>query len=119
MKDRGGAVGANGVVVEEAGESSLASPVDAVRWVSPTQVPLTAAKAVEPIKDTTMKVKAWDTRNLGWRVGADAAAAASAGVLVAPIITIIDRWVVRCDGARANADHSTVASLRMRLGRGA
>ena len=37
------------------------------------------------------KGKVWNTKALGMRVGADAVAAASAGVLVAPIITIIDR----------------------------
>ena len=33
----------------------------------------------------------WNTKNLGWRLGADAISAASAAVLVAPIISIIDR----------------------------
>jgi hypothetical protein len=37
------------------------------------------------------KGKTWNTRGLHLRLGADAVAAASAGVLVAPIITIIDR----------------------------
>lgn len=35
--------------------------------------------------------RAWNTRNLGWRVGGDVVAAASAGFLIAPIISIIDR----------------------------
>lgn len=106
MKDRGGAVGENGVVEVEAVQGRLASPVDVVGWVSPTkvQMPLATAKAVEPVQDTTMKAKAWDTRNLGWRIGADATAAASAGVLVAPIITIIDRWVCSIVLARETVD---------------
>lgn len=33
----------------------------------------------------------WNTKNLGMRVGADLTAAACAGILVAPIITIIDK----------------------------
>ena len=33
----------------------------------------------------------WNTKNLGLRLGADAAAAASAAALVAPVISIIDR----------------------------
>lgn len=37
--------------------------------------------------------KKWNTANLGLRIGADFAAAASAGVLVAPIITMIDKYV--------------------------
>lgn len=35
--------------------------------------------------------KQWNTKDLPWRLGSDVAAAASAGALVAPIITIIDR----------------------------
>lgn len=34
-----------------------------------------------------------NTKNLGLRLGADAASAVVAGALVAPIITIIDRYV--------------------------
>lgn len=33
----------------------------------------------------------WNTKNLGLRLGSDVAGAASAAVLVAPLITIIDR----------------------------
>lgn len=33
----------------------------------------------------------WNTKNLGLRLAADATGAACAGVLVAPIISIIDR----------------------------
>jgi hypothetical protein len=33
----------------------------------------------------------WNTKNLGLRLGVDAVAAACSGVLIAPIITIIDR----------------------------
>lgn len=39
------------------------------------------------------KNKSWNTRNLGLRIAADGAAAATAGVLVAPLITMIDRYV--------------------------
>lgn len=37
------------------------------------------------------EVPSWNTKNLGSRVGADCAAAASAGALVAPVVTAIDR----------------------------
>lgn len=37
---------------------------------------------------------AWNTTNLGLRLAADGAAAATAGVLVAPIITVIDKYVI-------------------------
>jgi hypothetical protein len=86
MKERGGAVGAEEGVIETSG--SVASPVDVVGWSPSTKVPLAA---VNPVKVMEEKSKAWNSRNLGWRVGADATAAASAGVLIAPIITIIDR----------------------------
>ena len=36
----------------------------------------------------------WNTENLLWRVGADVTSAATAGVLIAPVITIIDRYVL-------------------------
>lgn len=37
------------------------------------------------------KSSQWNTKNLSWRLGADMVSAASAAVLVAPIISIIDR----------------------------
>jgi hypothetical protein len=33
----------------------------------------------------------WNTKNLGLRLGSDAVSAASAGALVAPLISVIDR----------------------------
>lgn len=41
------------------------------------------------------KEKQWNTSNLGLRLGADVTSAASAAALIAPIITVIDRYVVR------------------------
>jgi len=43
------------------------------------------------VAEKEKEARAWNTRNIGWRVGTDVIAAASAGVLVAPVITIIDR----------------------------
>jgi hypothetical protein len=75
MKERGGA-GREGDVGASPGG-------DGVAWSTATSaVPAGAIEA---------KTRAWDTGKIGWRVGADALAAASAGVLVAPIITVIDR----------------------------
>ena len=37
------------------------------------------------------KVEQWNTRHLGLRVAADGASALSAGLLVAPVITMIDK----------------------------
>lgn len=39
----------------------------------------------------TTAASSWNTKNLGWRVGVDCTAAASAGILVAPVVTAIDR----------------------------
>ena len=37
--------------------------------------------------------KQWNTKNLSFRLAVDAASAATAGGLVAPIITVIDKYV--------------------------
>lgn len=74
MKERGGAVG-----------EATPSQAEALAWKAP--VP----KAIPGRSASESQAKAWNTRNLGLRIGTDALAAASAGVLVAPIITIIDR----------------------------
>jgi hypothetical protein len=78
MKERGGAVGDGEVhAVSNAGEALVCTaPV---------------GKAIPAIKATDKEARAWNTRHLGSRIGADALAAASAGVLIAPIISIIDR----------------------------
>jgi hypothetical protein len=62
---------------------SIASSVDIAKW-RPRELP-TETLSNDAKRD-------WNTHRLGWRVGADFASAACAGVLVAPIITIIDRY---------------------------
>lgn len=72
------------------------------RGASPGQLPLDAGKPpplpTPPLPIATPKApkvetSQWNTKNLGLRLGADAISAASAAVLVAPIISIIDRLV--------------------------
>ena len=46
----------------------------------------------------------YNTKNLGLRLGADAAAAASAGLLVAPLITMIDKYVHPIHSIHPQAD---------------
>jgi hypothetical protein len=75
MMERGGA--------GREGDIGASASGDEVAWRAAT--PAVAISAPE------MKTRAWDMGNIGSRIGADAVAAASAGVLVAPIITIIDR----------------------------
>jgi hypothetical protein len=69
-------------------QARIASPVDAVAWKAPAGSTISGMAGVEE-----KTARTWNTRNLGLRVGTDLIAAASAGVLVAPIITIIDRCV--------------------------
>jgi hypothetical protein len=58
-------------------------------------------------KDET-GITTWNTHNLGLRAGADALAAASAGVLVAPIITMIDKAIIE----NASGRNTLAESLR-------
>lgn len=58
------------------------------RLLNNTQIPLPKIKDGIISSDA---VQSWNTDNLGSRLGADAAAAATASLLVAPIITIIDQ----------------------------
>lgn len=81
MKESGGAVG-----------DVTPSQPEALAWNPPV------AKAVPGRRPSETQVKAWNTCHLGLRVGTDALAAASAGMLVAPIITIIDRYGTTLEG---------------------
>lgn len=52
--------------------------------------------SVPKVKDGVLKsegVKGWNTKQLGLRLGTDAASAATASALVAPVICIIDQYV--------------------------
>jgi hypothetical protein len=53
----------------------------------------------------------WNTHNLGLRLGADVASAATAGVLVAPVITAIDKAIIE----NASGRNTLGASLRESL----
>jgi hypothetical protein len=57
--------------------------------------PALAAAVATPTGAVAMEKNTpqWNTKNLSWRLGADMVSAASAAVLVAPIISIIDRYV--------------------------
>jgi hypothetical protein len=82
MKDRGGVAGdAENRALR--GDDSIASPLE----FRSTPVPLTTMRSAEE----AVKTRAWNTKNLPLRLGTDAIAAATAGFLIAPIITIIDR----------------------------
>jgi hypothetical protein len=76
MKEEGAGVGELSRPALNA-PGSLTTPVNLAKW---------RPKVLEE------KKRAWNTRALGSRVTADATSAACAGVLVAPIITVIDRF---------------------------
>ncbi len=59
--------------------------------VKPAQLATTAASPALDRTTGTNAAAKWNTKNLGLRLGADLISAASAAVLVAPIISIIDR----------------------------
>lgn len=69
----------------ETSSSALAGPgkLDAEAWKT---------RALPKVASTRDHAeRAWNTNSLGYRLGSDLISALSAGVLVAPIITMIDR----------------------------
>ncbi|KAI8689769.1 hypothetical protein NCS56_00240800 [Fusarium sp. Ph1] len=66
-------------------------------------------------KTTTTTSSTWNTKNLGFRVLADAASAASAASLVAPLIAIIDRSIMENASGRNTLAASIKSSLRTLL----
>ncbi|KAL1648420.1 hypothetical protein SLS58_002174 [Diplodia intermedia] len=60
----------------------------------------------------TTAATSWNTKNLGWRIGADCTAAASAGILVAPVVTAIDRAIIENASGRSTLRNSLLSSLR-------
>ncbi|KAK3339159.1 hypothetical protein B0H65DRAFT_433039 [Neurospora tetraspora] len=68
--------------------------------------------AAEGITTTSTK---WNTKNLGLRLGADLVSAASAAVLVAPVISIIDRSIMENASGAAPLLTSLRRSLRSLL----
>ncbi|RSM05494.1 hypothetical protein CEP52_006287 [Fusarium oligoseptatum] len=65
--------------------------------------------------NTTTSSSTWNTKNLGFRVFADAASAASAASLVAPLIAIIDRSIMENASGRNTLAASIKSSLRTLL----
>jgi len=53
----------------------------------------------------------WNTRNLGPRIGVDLTAATAAGILVAPVITIIDRGIIENASGRNTLGTSLKSSF--------
>ncbi|KAL2000774.1 hypothetical protein VTN02DRAFT_2658 [Thermoascus thermophilus] len=67
------------------------------------------ASAVGPASD---RPQSWNTDSLGLRLGADVASAATAGALICPIITIIDRAIIEKAAKGIPIARTTASSLR-------
>jgi hypothetical protein len=59
-----------------------------------------------PTTTTTPSTSLWNTHNLGLRISADVASAATAGALVAPIITAIDKGIIENASGRQTLGNS-------------
>jgi hypothetical protein len=59
-----------------------------------------------------VETKRWNTSKLGLRIGADAVSAGTAGILVAPIITMIDKGIIENASGRNTLGDSLKASLK-------
>ncbi|KAF5123445.1 putative membrane protein [Metarhizium anisopliae] len=70
------------------------------------------ATATPTLERATESTQRWNTKNLGWRLAADAAGAACAGVLVAPVISIIDRSIMENASGRSSLLDSIRSSVR-------
>jgi hypothetical protein len=66
---------------------------------------------MSPPTTTTPSTSLWNTHNLGLRLGADVASAATAGVLVAPVITAIDKAIIENASGRQTLGLSLRDSL--------
>ncbi|RDW80562.1 hypothetical protein BP5796_05260 [Coleophoma crateriformis] len=56
--------------------------------------------------------KAWNTKNLGWRLGTDALGGYSAAAVVAPIIAIIDKGIMQNASGQATLKESLKTSFK-------
>ncbi|KAI9654523.1 MAG: hypothetical protein M1821_006613 [Bathelium mastoideum] len=84
----------------------------------PLEVKLPASTTVLPTKIEKVapaKVEQWNTRKLGLRVAADGASALSAGLLVAPLITMIDKSIIVRASSSIPLTTTLAASLRTLL----
>lgn len=57
-------------------------------------------------------VQSWNTRNIGLRLGADATSAATASLLVAPVICVIDQSIVRKAATNASLSESLYGAAK-------
>ncbi|KAK4098311.1 hypothetical protein N658DRAFT_455343 [Parathielavia hyrcaniae] len=87
--------------------------------VKPSQLATAASSRgipvpADPNSNSSTSAK-WNTKDLAFRLGADLISAASAAVLVAPIISIIDRSIMENASGRRSLTDSLKSSLRTLL----
>lgn len=83
------------------------SPAEPSHLISAASIPV---PKVSDGRLTADAVQGWNTSNIGLRLGADATSAATASVLVAPVITIIDRAIVQKAATSASISSSLLAA---------
>lgn len=86
--------------------------------VTTPKLPITIPNPSMALPTSTKDVvttRSWNTSKLGLRVGVDTVAAGAAGVLVAPIITAIDKGIMENASGRRTLGESLRSSVREML----
>ncbi|KAI1156754.1 hypothetical protein F4825DRAFT_446226 [Nemania diffusa] len=96
-------------------DSTVLTPGLQVDANPPVPVPNPTTK--RPVETHSEPSQQWNTRNLGFRLGADAASAACAASMIAPLISIIDRSIMENASGRSTLASSLKTSLRTLLTR--
>ncbi|KAL5395981.1 hypothetical protein PMIN02_003545 [Paraphaeosphaeria minitans] len=100
-------------VSEAPAHADPSAPHTAIQSVAePAEIPWDAPTLPKPNMPAAHPSAPWNTEKLGLRVGADALAAGAAGVLVAPIITIIDKGIIENASGRNALGGSLKKSAR-------
>ncbi|KAK5661198.1 hypothetical protein OQA88_11089 [Cercophora sp. LCS_1] len=95
--------------MKDGGINELEAPKAALP-LNPPSLPIPPKPPIMEAKTPTSSK--WNTRNLTLRLGADILSAASAAVLIAPIISIIDRSIMENASGRRTLSASLRSSLR-------
>ncbi|KAJ2907307.1 hypothetical protein MKZ38_003163 [Zalerion maritima] len=82
---------------------------------APPPLAFGTGKKVDHVDISTKPVGKWNTKNLALRLGSDFLSAASAAVMVAPIISIVDRSIMENASGRATLVASLHSSLKTLL----
>ncbi|KAF2714278.1 hypothetical protein K504DRAFT_369954 [Pleomassaria siparia CBS 279.74] len=83
----------------------------------PLHTPKLPTNLPKPSVPQDIDARSWNTSKLGLRIGADALAASAAGVLVAPIIMMIDKGIIENASGRNTLGESLRGSLKELMSR--